>query len=558
MISSNKWVVQLVMDQCEAHGVRYIVLSPGSRNAPFAITADSNPAFETIVIHDERSAAFFALGLAEKTKSPVALCCTSGSATVNYLPAITEAYYRNIPLIVITADRPKAWTDQGDGQTIKQKNIFKEFTKNQFAIDDVPLNDENRWEYERQTAILFNEALGKSKGPVHINVGLNEPLYQTIEKSDSFARIIKNPIENIFSKESFLAIKNELQDQKILVLCGQMEPNPQLLDALSSFSRNNNAVVLVENTSNLQDDRFIHCIDRTLQGINDSNVKEFQPTALITIGGAVISKRIKEFLRACELKIHIKIGYDFPFMDTYKKLSHTLQIDPFHFFTSFNEGPRNLSTNHFYDLWKNRDKMAKMKLESFQINDAKLTDLKVFQQFFDILPKESILHMANSSVVRYCQLFDPSKNVEYYSNRGTSGIDGSLSTASGFAFTHEKQNIIICGDVSFLYDSNSLRLSMPNKNLKILLINNSGGGIFRIIPGAKEANQLEKYFEAQHSFDGSFAQSFGWDYQSVSSKTDLNAKLNEFIAKKSNCILECFTDTHDNPQVLIDFFNYIK
>ena len=174
MICSDKWVVQLVVDQCKAHNISHWVFSPGSRNAPFAITIDSDPYFHTTVIHDERSAAFFALGMAERLNQPVVLCCTSGSAPANYLPAITEAFYRNIPLLVVSADRPQAWTDQGDGQTIRQLNLFNDFTHRVVHLEDGPLNHQTLWQYQRETALLFDKL--SAVGPAHIKSKQNTPL----------------------------------------------------------------------------------------------------------------------------------------------------------------------------------------------------------------------------------------------------------------------------------------------------------------------------------------------------------------------------------------------
>ncbi|MEY3049925.1 MAG: 2-succinyl-5-enolpyruvyl-6-hydroxy-3-cyclohexene-carboxylic-acid synthase, partial [Bacteroidota bacterium] len=431
MICSDKWVVQLVVDQCKARNISHWVFSPGSRNAPFAITVDSDPYFHTTVIHDERSAAFFALGIAERLNQPVVICCTSGSAPANYLPAITEAYYRNIPLLVVSADRPQAWTDQGDGQTIRQLNLFKDFTHSVVHLEDGPLSDQTLWQHQRETAILFDKL--QHYGPAHINLGLSEPLYQTASKERTFERNI-TILQNFSpSKEAIHTIAKEIEGKKVMVLCGQLSENLALLQALELFASNSNVVVLTENTSNLWCERFNACIDRSLNRIDKTNEEDFMPEVLISFGGAVVSKRIKSFLRKSKLHMHIRLGISFPAMDTYQQLSHSLVCEPAAFFQALNEKLSNKATVNYFGKWKQLDYEIKDRMPLFLPETDLLTDFHVYQAFFELVPEGTTIHMANSSVIRYCQLFDPIKGCHYFANRGTSGIDGSTSTALGYA-----------------------------------------------------------------------------------------------------------------------------
>lgn len=555
MVCSDKWVVQLTVDQCKAHNIRHWVFSPGSRNAPFAITVDNDPFFETTVIHDERSAAFFALGMAESIGKPVALCCTSGSAPTNYLPAITEAFYRKIPLVIISADRPDAWTDQGDGQTIKQKHLFRDFTHSVVHLEDGPLLEQTLWKYQRETAILFDKL--SHFGPGHINVGLSEPLYQTQEKTRVFDRVISIKHNYAPSETECTEITNLINKKKIMVLCGQMNPNHGLNQQLSEFAIRSNVVVLTENTSNLSSEKFSACIDRSLNKIKSLEDTDFMPDVLITIGGAVVSKRIKSYLRKCKLQAHIHVGITAPEMDTYQQLSHSFVCDPNEFFKSINRLlPAEAEINYF-GKWKQLDYEAKDKLNLFKGPENVLVDFDVYQSFFDLLPEGSIIHMANSSVIRYCQLFDPIKNCLYFANRGTSGIDGSTSTAIGFASKNQAHNFFITGDTSFLYDSNAMQLQ-NHAILKILIINNQGGGIFRIIEGPNKSPQNPLFFEAQHKNTGSFASAFGWHYSKISDRSDLHYSLETFLNHKGSCILEVFTNPDVSPQTLQDFFTFVR
>lgn len=556
MICSDKWVVQLVVDQCKAHNIAQWVFSPGSRNAPFAITVDSDPFFHTTVIHDERSAAFFALGLAERLNKPVVLCCTSGSAPANYLPAITEAYYRNIPLLVVSADRPQAWTDQGDGQTIRQLNLFKDFTHSVVHLEDGPLTNQTKWQYQRESAILFNKL--QHDGPAHLNVGLSEPLYQTIQKESTFERTITT-IQNFSpSKEIIHGIANAIEGKKIMVLCGQLSEDLALLHALETFSSWSNVVVLTENTSNLRHERFNACIDRSLNSIEKDNEEDFMPEVLISLGGAVVSKRIKSFLRKSELHMHIRVGISFTTMDTYQQLSHSIVCDPASFFCALNDQRLNKATVNYFGKWKQLDYEIKDRMPLFQPKLDLLTDFHVYQAFFELVPEGTTIHMANSSVIRYCQLFDPVKGCSYFGNRGTSGIDGSTSTALGYASADERPNVLITGDVSFLYDSNALRLRALAPNLKIILINNQGGGIFRIIDGSKDSPQRSRFFEAAHPIQGTIAKEYGWKYKQCHTKNDLDKQLHALLyTEQINC-LEILTDADESPKTLKDFFTFVK
>jgi 2-succinyl-5-enolpyruvyl-6-hydroxy-3-cyclohexene-1-carboxylate synthase len=563
MLSSDKKVVQLLIDQCYHHGVRNVVISPGSRNAPLSISFDEHPSIQTYVIHDERSAAFFALGMSEQLNQPVALCCTSGSAALNYFPAIAEAYYRCIPLIVITADRPAEWINQGDGQTIMQQNVFGEHVRYQVNLDDVHFSAEQQWKYQRETALAFDSALSRWKGPIHFNVGLSEPLYQSVEKEEFFGRKIESVPTIIDWNDEFKNfISKAIENKKVMVLCGQLPKSVELQAALSEFSKRENVVVLAENTSNLSNDAFNHCIDRSIDALKKNNEKDFKPEILITIGGAIVSKKIKSFLRNSAIQQHWKVGYEFPGMDTYQALTHTMPCKPSAFLKKLNE--INISPSHvkYNDLWKSIDRKNISLIKSFDIKSEKLTDIIVFKTIFEIIPP-CVLHMGNSSVIRYCQLFDPIKGFGFRANRGTSGIDGSTSTAMGAAYSDPNQlHVFISGDISFLYDSNALWNSYQAKNLKIIIVNNQGGGIFRIIPGSSESKQLDIYFEAKHKQNAvKISEAFGWNYKSIELKTNLSVDLTAFFASSKNNdkpeLIEIFTDANQNAADLSLFTTYL-
>ena len=562
MISSNKLIVQKIVSACESYGIKHIVVCPGSRNAPFSIAFDNHPAFSTYVVHDERSAAFFALGMIDQLGSPVAIVCTSGSAIQNFSPAVSEAFYRQLPLVVISADRPKNWIDQGDGQTIRQSNVLRDHAMYVTELSDDTESDEYSWYAKRELNQAFSQVTNPWKGPIHINVGLHEPLYDVQEvKESTFSKVEFVATENIIDKEILSNLRKEISG-KVLVLCGQMNRNDSLQKILADFAENTNVAVLVENTSNLSDTRFVHCIDRTLNLISEGEIEKFIPDLLITLGDAVVSKKIKTFLRKNKPKQHWKIGYAFPHMDTYQSVTHVFQMDTVSFFKQLLSEQSEIHSNNYGSLWRQKDYVAKDKSVEF-LDHVEFSDLQVFDYIFQYLPERSILHMANSSVVRYCQLFDPIPSIDYYGNRGTSGIDGSTSTAVGASVANqEKIHVLITGDISFFYDSNALWNNYLGKNLRVILINNSGGGIFRIIPGPSTSPQRDTFFEATHETNAEgLCKSFNVNYQAVNSIFALQTVLTDFFTESLNQrpkVVEIFTPREKNAEVLDEYFQFIK
>ena len=554
-------MVQLIVDQLLAYGIRKVVVSPGSRNAPFSIAFDEHPEIETFVVHDERSAGFIALGMAQELGETVALCCTSGSACLNYYPSISEAFYRSIPLFVLTADRPAIWINHGDGQTIVQRDVFKNHILGSLELDEDLFNQTSFETHQRELASLLQINKSNWKGPIHLNVGLNEPLYQTVEKTTDFGFRLPAPsLPTHLEKAVMDELISEFNECKVLVLCGQMDPNPRLQEELMKFASFPNVVVLVENTSNIQHDRFIHCIDRTLNGFDQTDAS-FEPEILLTIGGAVVSKRIKSYLRTAGVQKHYKIGAEFPEMDTYRCLTKSFSLSADQFFAHVNEYELQANKYNFNGKWKAVDILSKDRALDFVSEFSKLTDLQVFQTVQDLIPEDMVLHLANSSVVRYAQLFDPVKGVRYESNRGTSGIDGSTSTALGAAIVNpSKQHVLISGDISFIYDSNAFWYEPFPRNFKIIVIQNYGGGIFNIIAGPAESKQRKRYFEAkQVKSPASIAQAFGFQTKTISSLDELTEYLPLFLDPSCEMqVLEVQTDDVNNAIDLDRYFEFLR
>ncbi len=564
MQTTNKSGISAFVNECVKHGMRHIVCSPGSRNAPLVIAFDEHPEVETFVIHDERCAAFYAMGMAQQLNAPVGITCTSGSAMLNYYPAVAEAYYQAIPLVVISADRPEEWIDQGDGQTIVQKGVYSNHIRFESTIREEIISDFTFEELKSIIQTAFQKGNGNWKGPIHFNIPINEPLYVTIEieKPDSARYPIKSEVYELSNSEKSLIEEIWKNSERKMILCGQLPKNPYLLQKLVDLSNDSSIAVLVENTSNLTHSAFIHCIDRTLEGITDSDIQKFNPDLLITIGGAIVSKRIKQFLRKAGVKNHWKVGFEFPEMDTYNALTNSFEVNTATFFghiLSITCEPKNST---FGAHWKQMDYISQDKIKTF-FQTIPYSDLSVFETILDYIPEDSFLHMGNSSVVRYCQLFDPIKSITYFSNRGTSGIDGCTSTACGIALmSASKCNVLITGDVSFFYDSNALWSNHLPSNLRIILINNGGGGIFKIIPGPDSTAQSETFFEAKHEFKAEYiCKAFGVHYTRVQTVQEVESEMEHFYLQTEDGkpkLLEISTPSDVNPIVLKDFFNTIR
>lgn len=557
MISTDKSSVRQVLKRCVKAGMKTIVCSPGSRNAPIVIAADEHPDLETLVIHDERVAAFYALGISLATGSPVGLTCTSGSALLNYYPAIAEAYYQCVPLVVMSADRPEDWVNHGDGQTIVQKGVYTNHVHGELSIrEDVAENDPILEEAER----LLQVATTEWKGPIHFNLPFSEPLYNTIEIDNEGAELVD--IEKVKS-DDYPQLDDFYEDwksaEKVMVLVGQMKKDGYVEKLINELSSDPAVCVLVENTSNISGVRLNHCIDRSLNVIPANRIEEYKPDLLITMGGAVISKRIKAFLRGVEGLKHYRIGFDFPEMDTYRHLKQHLSFSPSDVLKPLQSSEFRKFGSNYGSKWKQLDFMVKDHQDLY-LDNIHFSDLKVFHLINQYLPDGVNLHMSNSSVVRYCQLFDPIRDASYFCNRGTSGIDGSTSTALGVAYkTPSKLNVLVTGDVSFFYDSNALWTKYLKGNTRIILVNNNGGGIFRIIDGPSSTDKLEKYFEAMHEHSAEhICKAFGVEYAKVAGEKELEHELATFFEwndEGSPKLLEIKTDHLTNDSVLKKYFS---
>jgi 2-succinyl-5-enolpyruvyl-6-hydroxy-3-cyclohexene-1-carboxylate synthase len=543
-------LAQSILEICKAKGLQHIVISPGSRNAPLTIGFTNNPAFTCYSIADERCAAFFAMGMAQQIQKPVAVVCTSGSALLNYYPAVAEAFYNQIPLVVISADRPHDKIDIGDGQTIRQENVFANHSLCNANLTE-GASEEN--DLKIQEALFLADS---KKGPVHINVPFEEPLYETVEElsiQPDFIELFTEKKENI-NTAAFAEIWNK--SSKKLILLGGNYPNAIEQKYLNQLGEENSVVVMTEVTSNAHHFNFITNIDTIITPFTDDDFKAFQPDILVTVGGMIVSKRIKAFLRKYQPKHHWHID-ELRAYNTFGCLSQHFESNPNVFFDAFLSKTNIIESNYQQNALKIRDFRAEM--HKIYLENAPFSDLKVFETILEKLPKKIQLQISNSSPIRYAQLFPVDKSIEVYCNRGTSGIDGSTTTAIGASVISHKPVVFITGDISFFYDSNALWNNYIPKNFKIILINNGGGGIFRILPGHQETETFTTYFETSHHLTAEhLAKMYGFDYITAKSTDEITANWKFFEASEKPVILEVFTPEKENDKVLLNYFKSLK
>ena len=552
---SSKIISQTVTKLCLDKGIDHIVISPGSRNAALTIGFTGNESFSNFSIVDERCAAFFALGLAQQLQRPVALVCTSGSALLNYYPAIAEAYYSDIPLVVLSADRPAHLLEIGDGQTIKQENVFA----NHILYSGACKEGEEFQKYnEEQIHTALSIAISQS-GPVHLNLPFSEPLYDIVTTPsvfpDNFPTVVTKHTDN---QELISEIASHWNtSSKKMILTGVLAPDSLDATIISQLAEDPSLVVLTETTSNVHHPNFFPAIDQLIAPLNTSNFEAMQPEVLITFGGMVVSKKIKKFLREFPPKVHYHIDSKKAF-DTYFCLTKHVPCSPNHFFKEF------LSLTHktisSFQLDWLRVKSLRLQKHDLYLKEIPFSDFLVFSQLFKTLPNDIQLQLSNSSTIRYGQLFEMNQSHAIFCNRGTSGIDGSTSTAIGAAYVSTSPTVFITGDLSFFYDSNALWNQYITTNFKIIIINNSGGGIFRILPNAKQVPYFDTFFETKHQLTAiQLSEMHGFGYQSANDMPTLKTQLASFFENSETPqILEIFTPSDINEATLLSYFDYIK
>ena len=557
---SKNILAQSITDLCFKKNIKNIVISPGSRNAPLTLGFNLNPYFKTYSIVDERAAAFFALGIAQQIKFPVILVCTSGSALLNYYPAISEAYYSNIPLVILSADRPEKLLNIGDGQTINQKNVFN---KNIGYSENLNQNDNyflNLFGLRDNNQEKINKALNFSiekQSPVHINIPFSEPLYE-ITNSLSVDSINKIPRLNNQNVKKVSSFRNKWQNSiKKIILIGVSSPYLLSKKSIDLLAGDSSLLVLTENTSNVYHPSFCNKIDQLIAPLTNNELKEFRPEILITIGGMIISKKIKAILRDNKPNEHWHIGIH-EANDTFFCLTKHFKTSPNNIISKLYEN-FNDNGSDFYNKWDLVISKRKEKHKEY-LSNLIYCDFKVFDYVLNSIPSKSMLQVSNSSAIRYTQLFDLDSSINVFCNRGTSGIDGSTSTAVGAASVFKGNTVFITGDLSFFYDSNALWNNFIPSSFRVILINNKGGGIFKILTKDNNTELFKKFFETKHDlYAKDLCNMYGFEYFISNDEDTLKNVLNDFYNESEKPrLLEVITDNDYNQDYLLNYFDYIK
>lgn len=542
---------------CVQHNVRTAIISPGSRNAPLIFAFVEHPEMECISVADERSAGYIALGISLQTGNAVAIVCTSGTAALNYAPAIAEAYYQNIPLVVITADRPAEWVDQADGQTLRQTGIFANYIKASF---DLPVDTSNEVDLafcNRQISTAIDTAKNFPCGPVHINVPLREPIYCALPEKHNVERIIRT-----MEAKTMLA-ENTLQDlQSIwknsarkLIVFGVSKPNAKMQELAQSLALRNDCVVVAENISNISGKGIITQPETFFASLSADEQKCFCPDLLISIGNSIICKQLKQFLRQNKAAEQWQFHAAMPYVDTYLSLTKVITASATEILSQM---PASKEQSTYNEQFATQMQKANQWHEIF-VNKNELSDMTAVAQLLQTLPINYNLHLANSTAVRWTQLFAARPDLAYYCNRGTSGIDGSTSTAVGFAHAAQSPTLFLSGDVSFIYDGNAFWNNIEVPNLKIIVLNNNGGNIFRFI-GDKTlmAQSIDFFTTPNNSNIELLAKAHGLDYLNCNSFETLDSSLQKLYGSKTCTVLEIFTNADLNTENYSGYFKNLK
>jgi len=532
-----------IAEICSRKGLTEAVLCPGSRCAPLTIAFTRHEKINTRTFSDERSAGFVSLGIAQQTHKPTIMVCTSGSAAYNFAPAVAEAFFSETPLIVFTADRPSEWIAQHDGQTIYQTEIFGKHVKKSFSLPQEYDHADSVWAINRIVNEAINLALQEPKGPVHINTPFREPLYPEAKEKISFSkqiRILENiQTEYALSTQQLDFLKEEWGHYpKILVVAGQTEADESLTNTLSGFLKQHDVPVVGDIISNQHSiEQVIRHTDVFLAQAPDEVKRSLQPDLLITFGKSVISKNLKLFLRKYAPKAHWHIQPAGAVADPFQSITKVINSTPIHFFTAIAglqkiknfEGQKQ---SNYQKLWEVEERRALRNLKEFFPQES-FGEFELVQKILESLPESCNLHVANSMSVRYANFMGlqaSQKNIRVFSNRGTSGIDGCTSTAVGHSLVNETPNILITGDLAFFYDRNAFWNNYQIPNLRVVVLNNHGGIIFKMIDGPAALPEADEFFVTKQALTAQkLCEEFDFTYLKIDNKRKIKNTIKDFF-----------------------------
>lgn len=546
------------------YDIRKVFASPGSRNVPLLMAFSRHQDIDVEMVVDERSAAFMALGYAAIAGEPACLLCTSGTAMLNYMPAIAEAYYRHIPLLVITADRPMEWIDQKDSQTIIQPRGLAPYVKKSVDIPDFSCTDTQKcWWCNR----VINEALiaccEHPEGPVHINMQFDNPLSHVADNMTVEAhRIVNlNPSGKLETGVARQLGTRIASPHKVMIVVGGMQPSQRITKAMMKLSSLPNVVVLAENLANIHCDRVLTQIDAVIAMIDNQDDKDiYRPDTVIYFGGSIVSSRLKQYLRRYSLDNFWYVGTEDALIDTFMALTMRINMEPEVFIPQLASAmvPHRDSSD-YAALWQRIRMVVDDGVRSYA-EAASWSSLKAMSMILSRVPSKWNVQLSNGMSVRLSQQFDASQVHRWDCNRGVSGIDGSTSTAIGaqLAYRHGI-TLLITGDMGLAYDLTALGTKQVTERMRVIVLKNGGGNIFRCIPTTQSLPELESCLEL--NTDAPFArlaESWGWKCIEADNTRDLEAAMKVFVKESDRpCMLVVKTDGKHDADIWKEYFNYI-
>lgn len=559
--TTDKAACNILADLFEANGVKDIVLSPGSRNAPLIVALSRREGLRCLTVVDERVAAFTALGIGLQSGAPVALVCTSGTALLNYAPAVAEAFYRKVPLIVVSADRPAQWIDQDDSQTMRQPGALAAVVKETYDIPaDIERTPDGLWLANRLINDALLTALSGRRAPVHINLRLDSPLNNTsaaylpgsARKVTAITPRADLPVAEIRALGCRLA-----SPRRVMIVAGFSAPDSVLNRALGRLAELPNVVVLTETIANLHSPRFLSRIDMLLSAMTPEERADMRPDTVITTGGALVSRHVKEYLRSLEPLDHWHVGLSHTTIDCFRRLTVRVDMEPGIFFRQLASAMRpHRAASDYSAAWHSVNRRAAARHDSY-VSSAPWSDLRAFAAIIPAIQPRWNLHLSNGTPVRYAQLMDCSAIHRTDCNRGVSGIDGSTSTAIGAAVAYRQApTLLISGDMSAQYDIGALFASHVPDRFRMIVIANGGGGIFRFIGATREMPELGQRLAVGVDLPwADIARGLGWDYHEAASEDELRRAFPRFAAETGRpALLIVRTPGAESAEVLRNYF----
>ncbi len=492
--------IAALVDELYQLGVREVVISPGSRSTPLSILFCEHE-FEVFVNIDERSAGFFALGIAKEKERPVALVCTSGSAAVHYFPAIVEATYSRVPLIILTADRPHELRQVGAPQTIDQIKIYHEYAKYYEELA-LPEETESMYRYVRTVAQkAYVSSLSGAYGVAHINVPLREPLLPDLNKVDFSLGRLKYPFQWV-KNESRLAMNGvdsaAFQDKKGIIICGG-DAYADYHQEVLALAERLKAPVLADPISNFRSYDHGQIIDSYDAFLKNEDLKEeLKPEFIIHFGQIPVSKRLQQFIAMHQDALYYQVDETFQYRNPSLSINRFVVAQPGVFAGSI--GVQNTS-GAYLSRWQHYQKAMRQRLNLAR-NEASLFEGKLVQRLQDMLPDGCRLVVANSMAIRDVDYFWETRrqNIKLLCNRGANGIDGVVSTALGIS-SCQQPTVLLTGDLAFYHDLNGLLVGKTHHlNLIIVVLNNNGGAIFKYLPQS-QSKHFEYLFMTPHGIN---------------------------------------------------------